>query len=71
MDDMGATTQAKNIERARAFFRFCLQSKWIAESPAPFLKAPKTHSGKGSVFSAEELAKMHCTVKRLIMRAFV
>jgi hypothetical protein len=28
-----ALVQVKNIERLRAFFRFCLQSKWITESP--------------------------------------
>lgn len=67
----GPLTQSKNIERARAFFRFCHQSKWIAESPGQFLKGPKTESTKVSVFTPDELSKIHATIKRPIMRAFV
>lgn len=67
----GALTQAKHIERIRAFFRFCLQSKWITESPAQFLNPPKVESTKVSVFTEQELSQIHATIKRPIMRAFI
>lgn len=67
----GALTQVKNIERLRAFFRFAVQSRWIPESPAQFLKPPKVESTKVSVFTERELAKIHATIKRPIMRAFI
>lgn len=67
----GALTQTKNIERLRAFYRFCVQSKWLAESAAQFLKPPKVISTKISVFTDQELSKIHAAIKRPIMRAFI
>ena len=67
----GPLTQSKNIERLRAFYRFCIQSKWLVESPAKFLKPPKASPSKVSVFTDEELSNIHATIKRPIMRAFI
>ena len=63
--------QVKSIERLRAFFRFCQQSKWIAESPAQFLKPPKVEPTTIAVFTDAELSKLQATIRRPIMRAFV
>ena len=71
MDDVGAADPSQEHRAGSCLFRFCLQSKWITESPAQFLKAPKTESTKVSIFSPEELTKIHATIKRPIMRAFV
>jgi integrase len=67
----GALTQTKNIERLRAFYRFCVQSKWLTESAAQFLKPPRASSTKVSVFTDKELSKIHTTIKSPIMRAFI
>jgi integrase len=63
--------QRKNIERLRAFFRFCLLRKWITESPAQFLKPPEIEPSKISVFTPEQVTKIHAAIKRPIMRAFI
>ena len=67
----GALTQTKQIERLRAFYRFCVQNKWLTESPAQFLKPPKPEPPDVSVFSDDELSKIQKKIKRPIMRAFV
>jgi integrase len=67
----GPTSQGKYIEQLRAFFRFCLQNKWLTESPAQFLKPPKARSAKVSVFTPDELTKIHKTIRRPNMLAFI
>jgi site-specific recombinase XerD len=37
----GPNYSAKNLERLRAFFRFCEQAEWVRRNPAAFLKPPK------------------------------
>jgi hypothetical protein len=36
-----ANYATKNLERLRAFFRFCMHDDWIAKNPARAVKAPK------------------------------
>ncbi len=68
----GKSVQRKQIERLRTFFRFCIENKWISESPAQFLKPPEIDPpDKVQVFTEEELAHIHETIKHPIMRAFV
>lgn len=66
-----ALVQSKQIERLRAFYRFCLQSKWITESPAQFVKPPEIEPSTVSVFTEEEIQKIHAAIGRPIMRAFI
>jgi integrase len=61
----------KNLERLRAFFRFCVRLKWIPDSPAQLIKRPIVEPPEVTVFSKEELAKIHAAISRPIMRAFV
>ena len=39
--DDGAVYASKNLERMRAFFRFCEQARWVERNPATSVKAPK------------------------------
>ena len=47
--DDGAVYATKNLERMRAFFRFCEQGRWIDRNPASSVKAPK-HKADAAVF---------------------
>jgi integrase len=66
-----ALVQEKQIERLRAFFRFCLRRKWIEDSPAQELKPPKKRPATIVPFTEQELDKIHAAIGRPIMRAFV
>jgi integrase len=67
----GTLTQIKNIEHLKTFFRFSVQSKWISESPASFLKPPETPKSHITPYTDAELSKIHAAISRPIMRAFV
>ncbi|HTM04449.1 MAG TPA: tyrosine-type recombinase/integrase, partial [Vicinamibacterales bacterium] len=51
---------AKNLERLRSFFRFCMDANWLDSNPASPLKPPKV--GKAServkVFTAAEIKRI-------------
>jgi site-specific recombinase XerD len=51
----GAVYATKNLERMRAFFRFCEQARWIDRNPAASVKAPKHKSSPTLPFSVEEM----------------
>ena len=67
----GPLTHSKYIERLRAFFRFCLQRKWISENPSQFLKAPPAPKSRVIPFTDEQLMKIHAATKTPLQRAFV
>lgn len=50
-------TAAKNLERLRSFFYFCLNAGWVRTNPAKAIKPPKlgNASEKVRVFSPEEI----------------
>lgn len=54
----GPIYAAKNLERLRAFFRFCLESDWIAKNPARAIKPPKVTDKPTLPFSPEEMARI-------------
>ncbi len=56
--DDGAVYATKNLERMRAFFRFCEQARWIDRNPAASVKAPKHKSSPTLPFSAEEMKRI-------------
>jgi integrase/recombinase XerD len=54
----GALYASKNVERLRAFFRFCHQAGWIATNPALAVKPPKVHVRPTLPFSADEIKQI-------------
>ena len=56
--DDGAVYATKNLERMRAFFRFCEQARWIDRNPATSVKAPKHKASPTLPFSADEMKRI-------------
>jgi integrase len=56
--DDGAVYATKNLERMRAFSRFCEQARWIDRNPATSVKAPKHKSSPTLPFSADEMKRI-------------
>lgn len=56
--DDGAAYATKNLERMRAFFRFCEQARWIDRNPATSVKAPRHKSSPTLPFSADEMKRI-------------
>lgn len=54
----GATYATKNLERIRAFFRFCVENDWLAKNPAQAIKAPRSKVGPTLPFSADEMTRI-------------
>ncbi|HEV2304370.1 MAG TPA: tyrosine-type recombinase/integrase [Candidatus Acidoferrales bacterium] len=54
----GPRTSQKNLERLRAFFRFCQARRWIADNPASHLKAPKIPVLPTLPFTRDEMLKI-------------
>ena len=48
----------KNLERLRAFFRFCMHDEWIARNPARSVKAPKVTDKPTLPFSRPEMQRI-------------
>jgi integrase len=48
----------KNLERMRAFFRFCEQARWIDRNPAVNVKAPRVRVAPTLPFSADEMMRI-------------
>ena len=48
----------KNLERMRAFFRFCHQASWIKENPAKAVKPPKVTQTPTLPFSRDEMKRI-------------
>lgn len=56
--DDGAVYATKNLERMRAFFRFCEQARWTDRNPATSVKAPKHKMSPTLPYSAEEMKRI-------------
>ncbi len=54
----GATYATKNLERLRAFFRFCHEAGWIKTNPAVAVKPPQMTSKPTLPFSQEEMKRI-------------
>ena len=48
----------KNLERTRAFFRFCHQAGWMKENPAKAVKPPKVTQTPTLPFSRDEMKRI-------------
>ena len=53
-----ANYATKNLERLRAFFRFCMHDDWIAKNPARAVKAPKVTETPTLPFSRREMDRI-------------
>jgi integrase len=67
---------AKNVERLRAFFQFCMDRDWIAKNPAKALKTHQPHLTPTLPYTDEEMARLIAACDRYRgnqdrMRAFV
>lgn len=49
---------SKNLERLKAFFRFCRHSNWIADNPAAQVKAPRVRLCPTLPFTSEEMQRI-------------
>jgi site-specific recombinase XerD len=58
-------TQAKKVERLRAFFKFCEESGWIAKNPARAVALPKFTTTPTLPFSDEEFERVLAACPRL------
>lgn len=56
--DDSAVYAVKNLERMRAFFRFCEQAGWVQRNPAVGVKAPKVKVAPTLPFSAKEMKRI-------------
>jgi integrase/recombinase XerD len=66
----------KNLERLRAFFRFCMHDEWISKNPARAVKAPKATDKPTLPFCRSEMKRILGACDRYPgnqdrMRAFV
>jgi integrase/recombinase XerD len=53
-----ANYATKNLERLRAFFRFCMHDDWIPKNPAAVVKAPKVNDTPTLPFSRREMDRI-------------
>jgi integrase/recombinase XerD len=53
-----ANYATKNLERLRAFFRFCMHDDWIAKNPARAVKAPRVSDTPTLPFSRREMVRI-------------
>lgn len=54
----GPNYAAKNLERVRAFFRFCEQADWIRKNPATSIKPPKVRLKPTLPFTPDEMDRI-------------
>ena len=54
----GPNYAAKNLERLRAFFRFCDQAEWVRRNHALAVKAPKCRLKPTLAFGPEEMTRI-------------
>lgn len=72
----GPNYAAKNLERLRAFFRFCEQAEWVRRNPAAVIKPPKVRLAPTLPFDRDEMLRIlaACEVypgNKARIRAFV
>jgi integrase/recombinase XerD len=65
----GTNSSIKKLERLRAFFRFCLRRKWVAENPTMDMKSPVPDVRETLPFSAEEMTAILAAGARKIDKA--
>jgi integrase/recombinase XerD len=56
--NLGPRTASKELERLRAFFRFCVENGWLTSNPAKSIKAPQVKVNPRLPFSEKEIANI-------------
>jgi integrase/recombinase XerD len=64
-------TAQKQLERLRAFFRFCVESEWIRKNPAAALREPNARPHEVMPFSESEMAAIMKAAGKPRMKAMV
>ncbi|MCC7009922.1 MAG: tyrosine-type recombinase/integrase [Acidobacteria bacterium] len=54
----GANYATKNLERLRAFFRFCMEDDWVTKNPGRRVKAPKVKATPTLPFTDSEMRRI-------------
>ena len=54
----GNNTSLRKLERLRAFFRYAVESKWVAENPATRIKNPKVRATPTMPFRQDEVIQI-------------
>ena len=52
---LGPMSAAKEIERVRTFFTFCVENEWLAKNPASVVKPPKVRTLPRTPFAEQEV----------------
>jgi integrase/recombinase XerD len=60
---LGALTSAKEIERIRTFFTFCVDNDWLEKNPARPVKPPKVKQLPRLPFTEQEIQNLIAQVK--------
>jgi integrase len=55
---LGPLSHVKQLERMKAFFRFCLDMEWIKSSPTKSFKPPKVEDAEVVPFTEDEINKI-------------
>ena len=63
---LGPRSSCKQLERLRAFFRFCERRKWISENPAQGLKPPKVSLCPTLPFAHDEMVRIIAATNQYI-----
>ncbi len=53
-----ASSQARTVAAVKGFFRFCLESEWLARDPALVLRTPKKREALPDVLDRHELKRL-------------
>jgi integrase/recombinase XerD len=56
-------TASKELERLRAFFKFCVENDWLTKNPAKAIKAPKVKLNPRLPFSEKEIQNVLAKAK--------
>jgi integrase len=68
---VGARTASKELERLRAFFRFCVENDWLPKNPAQGIKPPQVRTAPRLPFDEKEVQKIIAQAKTDRELAFV
>lgn len=68
---LSARTSSKELERLRAFFRFCVENDWITKNPAKSIKAPQVKTAPRIPFDEKEVQNIIAQAKDDRELAFV
>jgi integrase len=67
----GPNTATKQIERLKTFFRFCRQSRWIADDPSEPIKPAAIRQSPTLPYTRDEMAAILAACPDTRLRAFV